>query len=348
MISLRPSVREGHAVKTDTISIVEAAYDLQGDTRAWLSRLLDHVAPKLDRGLGVGVSVYGPGVRPEEALVDTRGVDASRRDAAKVMITAYPDLFRRLMLEPGPACTTAAEKMGLTEEQTRSWRPYVEFVHSVGIRDYVAVVSRDASGYAVFFSAASPDGRRPTRYDRALWNRIATHISAGARLSRASPGLQPGDVAAGAEAVLSPSGAIAHAEPQAQGAGSREAIRRAARAIDRARSKARGNDDEALDLWLGLVSGRWSLVDRFDTDGRRFLVACRNDPQVNDPRALTLRERQVLAYSAMGHPLKLIAYSLGLSVSTVSARRTQAMRKLGLRTQADVVGLFAPRRPAQG
>jgi DNA-binding CsgD family transcriptional regulator len=224
----------------------------------------------------------------------------------------------------------------------------VQFVHPVGIRDYVAVVSRDASGHAVFLSAASPDGRRPTRHDRAIWNRIATHISAGARLSRATHGLSPGDVAAGAEAVLSPSGAIVHAEPPAQGAGPREAIRHAARAIDRARSKARGNDEEALDLWLGLVSGRWSLVDRFDTDGRRFLVARRNDPQVSDPRALTLQERQVLAYSAMGHPIKLIAYVLGLSVSTVSARRRQAMCKLGLRTQADVVLLFATRSPAEG
>jgi DNA-binding CsgD family transcriptional regulator len=335
-------------VKTDAISIVEAAYDLQGDTRAWLSRLVAQAAPKLDRGLGVGVSMFGPGIRPEEALVDTCGVDDRRRDAAKVMIAAYPDLFRRLMLEPGPACTTAAEKMGLTPEQTRGWRPYVEFVHQVGIRDYVAVVARDGSGHAVFLSAASPDGRRPTGYERTLWNRIATHISAGARLGRATHGLPPGNVAAGAEAVLSPSGAIAHAEPQAQGAGPREAIRRAARAIDRARSRARSDDDEALDLWLGLVSGRWSLVDRFDTDGRRFLVACRNDPQVTDPRALTLRERQVLAYSAMGHPLKLIAYSLGLSVSTVSSQRASAMRKLGLRTQADVVSLFAPRSPAEG
>jgi DNA-binding CsgD family transcriptional regulator len=329
-------------VKTDAISIVEAAYDLQGDRRAWVSRLLDRAAPKLDRGLGVGISMYGPGVRPEEALVGTRGVDTGRQDAARVMIAAYPDLFRRLMLEPGPACTTAAEKMGLTTEQTLSWRPYVEFVHAVGIRDYVAVVSRDVSGHAVFLSAASPDGRRPTRYERTLWNRIATHISAGARLWRGAQGPLPGDVAAGAEAVLSPSGAIAHAEPQAQGAGSLEAIRRAARDIDRARSRARGDDDEALDLWLGLVSGRWSLVDRFDNDGRRFLVACRNDPQVSDPRALTLRERQVLAYVAMGQPLKLIAYSLGLSVSAVSGLRTRAMRKLGLRTQADIVSLFAP------
>jgi hypothetical protein len=55
---------------------------------------------------------------------------------------------------------------------------------------------------------------------------------------------------------------------------------RAAKAIDRARSRARSNEDEALELWQGLVAGRWSLVEQFDSDGRRFLVARKNDPVV--------------------------------------------------------------------
>jgi DNA-binding NarL/FixJ family response regulator len=120
-------------------------------------------------------------------------------------------------------------------------------------------------------------------------------------------------------------------------------LRRAARAIDRARTKSRSDEDAALDAWQGLVAGRWSLVDRFDSDGRRYLVARRNDPDVPDPRALTRRERQVLAYAALGHPLKLVAYSLGLSVSTIALHRARAMRKLGLRSQAEVVRLFTPR-----
>jgi len=149
------------------------------------------------------------------------------------------------------------------------------------------------------------------------------------------------DFAEGAAAVLAPSGAIVHGEKDAQNPDARESLQRAAKAIDRARSKARGNEDEALDLWQGLVAGRWSLVEQFDSDARRFLIARRNDPQVTDPRALNLRERQVLAYVAMGHPAKLIAYSLGISRSSVSTARQTAMRKLGLRTTADVVRLFA-------
>jgi DNA-binding NarL/FixJ family response regulator len=129
----------------------------------------------------------------------------------------------------------------------------------------------------------------------------------------------------GADAVLSPSGSVTHAEVVAQSVSARESLRHAAEAIDRARSKARSNEDEALDLWQGLVAGRWSLFDRFDTDGRRFLIARKNDPDVKDPRALTMRQRQVLSYAAMGHPLKLIAYSLGISPSSVSTNRRAAM-----------------------
>jgi DNA-binding NarL/FixJ family response regulator len=48
----------------------------------------------------------------------------------------------------------------------------------------------------------------------------------------------------------------------------------------------------------------------------------------------------------MGRSMKLIGYSLGLSESTVSLRRSKGMRKLGLRTQADVVRLFTGTEPA--
>jgi FixJ family two-component response regulator len=88
----------------------------------------------------------------------------------------------------------------------------------------------------------------------------------------------------------------------------------------------RSNENEPLDLWQGLVAGRWSLVEQFDSDGRRFMVARRNDPQVTDPRALNMRERQVLAYVAIGHPAKLIGYALGVSPSSVSMTRRTAMR----------------------
>src|SRR5258708_29522667 len=142
-----------------------------------------------------------------------------------------------------------------------------------------------------------------------------------------------------AVAVVTRGGRVEHAEGPAKGKSAREALRDAARRIDRARGKTRADTDEALSLWNGLVAGRWSLLDRFDTDGRRYVVVRENAPEVADPRALSERERQVLAYAALGHPLKLTAYELGLSVSSVAQHRSKAMRKLGLRSQADLARL---------
>jgi DNA-binding CsgD family transcriptional regulator len=332
-------------VKKDAISIVEAAYDCESEPRTWLRALLGQVASKLDRGFGVVASTYAPQMRPEELIFDAIGMDQRVIDAGIAMTTANPALFHRSFSMTAPSLephNTASGALGLTVEQARSWTELAEHMQPLGVHDLLGVMARDPSGHVIFFSAPMPDLRRPTRRDSATWSRIAAHISAAARLRRSLPGLPNDDLAEGADAVLSPSGSIAHAEIDAQSPSARECLRRAATAIDRARSTARSNEDEALDLWQGLVAGRWSLFDRFDTDGRRFLIARKNDPDVTDPRALTMRQRQVLAYAAMGHPLKLIAYSLGVSMASVSASRKTAMRKLGLRTHADVVRLFAP------
>lgn len=153
----------------------------------------------------------------------------------------------------------------------------------------------------------------------------------------------PGD----GDAVLEPAGKVAHAEGDAKAASAREALARAAVAVDRARGKLRRQDnDEAIELWRGLVAGRWSLVERFESDGRRYLIARPNDPKVDLLPMLTERERQVLMFRAFGHSQKLIAYELGLSVSAVSRSLARAMKKLGLRSPADLMAMLAPPRPA--
>jgi DNA-binding NarL/FixJ family response regulator len=115
-------------------------------------------------------------------------------------------------------------------------------------------------------------------------------------------------------------------------------LREAAVAIDRARGELRESDPEqALEIWKALVHGRWSTVDWFDTDGRRFIIAIPNSPNVVDPRGLTERERQVVAYAAQGQTNKMIAYRLGLSKSRISLLLRSAMRKLGARTRVELV-----------
>jgi DNA-binding CsgD family transcriptional regulator len=328
-------------VKTDAIAIVEAAYDPEGDDDAWFGRVVDSTTPLLDRGLGVLAWRYEVTESARMRIWSSRYAGGSVAQAARMLeglggATAEmtPEQNRMAYVESAPVNTVSGMYGGAPRDQPR----FGHHLASMGVHDMLVVLSRNPSRYGCVFASALPEVRSPSASDMRTWTRIAAHVAAGCRLRH--------EVAdEGDAAVLAPNGRVEHAEGDAQAKSAREALRDAALRIDRARSKSRGDPDEALSLWQGLIAGRWSLVDRFDSDGKRYLVARRNAPHVSDPRALTLRERQVLAYLAMGHPHKLIAYSLGISVAAVSAHRTSAIRKLGLRTHAEIVQLFAPTVP---
>ena len=112
-------------------------------------------------------------------------------------------------------------------------------------------------------------------------------------------------------------------------------------AINRARGQLRAEDPTAaIEAWKALVAGRWSLVDHVDSDGKRFLVARKNDPDHAGPTGLSRRERQILAARARGFSLKLIAYDLGLSIAGVSRGLQSGMAKLGVRHEGELVARF--------
>lgn len=91
-------------------------------------------------------------------------------------------------------------------------------------------------------------------------------------------------------------------------------------------------------LWRGILAGGWAVVDAYDREGRRYLVARR----AKQPRPLSLRERQVLAHAALGRSNKEIAYTLGLAPSTVSSHLRRAMRRVGVGDIATLVRIWAP------
>ena len=108
-------------------------------------------------------------------------------------------------------------------------------------------------------------------------------------------------------------------------------------AIDRARA-ARQTDSREVDaVWRALSAGRLTLFDRFESDGRCYLVARENAPGVGRTCPLTERERQVVALAALGHTNKLVAHCLGISRSAAAACLKRAMGKLGLRCRVELV-----------
>jgi DNA-binding NarL/FixJ family response regulator len=90
-------------------------------------------------------------------------------------------------------------------------------------------------------------------------------------------------------------------------------------------------------LWMGAGS----LVDRFDSDGKRYVIAVINDPAHPDPRGLTPQERQVAELAGLARSTKQISYALGVSNSAVTNCTSRVQEKLGLSSQVELVSFFS-------
>jgi DNA-binding NarL/FixJ family response regulator len=87
---------------------------------------------------------------------------------------------------------------------------------------------------------------------------------------------------------------------------------------------------QAQTAWDCVVTGRWSLTDRFESDARYYIVAQRNAAGVETVRALTQHEQEIVRGATLGHSNKYMAYELGISQSSVSQFLKNARRKLGV------------------
>lgn len=189
--------------------------------------------------------------------------------------------------------------------------------------DSFGMVTRDTDGSGVCVSVGLDRVTALSAREKALLERVAVHVGAGWRL-RTTEVKERLDRA---EAVLDGSGKLLHANDLALE--KRSALGDAYRGREAATRK--GEDPtQALDVWRGLVGGRWSLVDHFDSDGKRFVLALKNPPRVARRLDLTPRERRVCELAARGHRDKEIAYTLGLSPGAVTAALYRARARLGV------------------
>jgi DNA-binding CsgD family transcriptional regulator len=334
------------ATLTDPIRIVETAYGLDEPNQRWLEALGRVLAPELDEGLGIGLFYFE--VNAKNALKVSEPVFFG---ASKKVMIALPVALSVLpksvvaktfgapgwlattseMLEPGPAFA----RYPLT----------VMFGRPLGVSDLLTLKVMEPNGTGVGVVTGLREIRSATPREHECWGMCVAHMRSALRLRRRLVG---GDVLDGAEAVMTPNGRCLHAEGEAKPSDAREALTEAVKRAERARGPLRRTrPDEALELWQAMVSGRWSLVERFESDGQRYLVARPNPPELRDPRGLSGREREVVALAVLGLSHKLIAYELGISRSTASGYVTSAMRKLGVTTQSELVRAVSAHPRAQ-
>lgn len=329
-MTARRGVRTRH-----TIDAVEAAYGLEGTHDVWLARLLEAVHPDLDLGAGLytfSARVTEAGFAPESAFT-SRALDPQFL-ALLARLNEDPPGELLEVLGQSLVCVGGLEEMlGARHPVTRHFRATAR---GTGFIDGFTLFAQDGEGGGVCLSAPAKIATTFDAETLAVWRRAGLHFAAALRLRRK---LAAGDTRC--EALLTPAGALADATGALRDdAGLRAALRAAVAGVEKARSRTvRRDPDRALHLWQGLVEGRWSLVDRWESDGRRYVAAHANAPEQRDFRALTERERAVLRYLTLGASNKEIAFTLGLPMGTVGTTVRGILRKLGVRTRGDLVGI---------
>ena len=313
-------------MRFDVIRAVEACYAGTLDDRAWLDGVLQTLEP-LDQGPGFAAFLmdasrthdvtrdWSPGAI---VLSATSGGSHSsntmlemNEDLGLFRMSVPPDVLRRFEA-PSPPIERALKRAA------RVGPRFVEFWRGLlsrhGLKDCVGIFACEPRGGTLLITTAIPTGR-PLLSARTFHQLtlFSAHLTSSMRLRAALSGAAS-DTAGHAptEAVLDPAGRVLDAMKGAQAKDARQGLADAVRRMDRARGPMRRTDpDDALQLWQGLVDGTWSLVDQCDSDGKRYILARRNEPGVRDPRALSQRERSVVAFASMGHQNKFIGYLLG-------------------------------------
>jgi len=325
-------------VRGDVIETIEAAYRLELPAAEWLRG----VGTSFYEQHGAGVGLYG---------CEYRIVDNARMQVGEELRINMPDaaeLPMRESMEMMPVdflrrtfarCDCATQSQYVDDEL----RPMVDMAMAslsrYGWRDITAFSGVDPEGHGVYFGAWLPSPKALTPAMRERWTRVAVHAATALRLRRRLAG-EPRPVDR-AEAVLTPDGAVEHAVGEARVDEARQSLRSAVVHLEEARGRLRASDpDRAVGSWKGLVSTRWTLVDQFESDGKRYVLAHRNEPKLAGLDALTERERQALAYAALGHTNKLVAYELGVSASTVAVLLHRAARKLGASTREELLAAY--------
>lgn len=323
------------------IDVVETAYMPTHDTREWVALLLDKAGPLLDRGHG-SFALMVESMSPERVALGDFVLkdcnDVVREFVEQVTGGLSAQDFQRTYGSPAIFDSMSGRAAG---SYTPDHWMFKAFREQLGVPDFDLLRAVDPSGFGCLMAAGRNELNAPSKREKARWSRIAAHIVAGLRVHRAMRS-EPQGISQlerdPVEAVLDPGGRVVHACGVAKAVGARAELRSATRAMDRARASLRVRDpEEALRAWNALVAGRWSLVDIFDSDGRRFIVARENQPATPPLMKLTRREQDVVAYARLGWSNKLVAYTLGLAESTISEALRRALDKMGLRSRVELV-----------
>jgi DNA-binding CsgD family transcriptional regulator len=315
-------------------AFLEAAYNLDGEDHVWLAELMRTARAVWGRGGPANGGIYDASDADGFRMTAVHFIDCGDerlRVLQDGLALITPRLVRRTFLR------VSAERNGALHlpELDRM----LSGMARLGFPDALNVNSLDPSRRGVYFALWARDGATVPPGELAIYRRLAHHLSAAYRLRRrlrerppASPAI---DVTDGAEAILDARCRVLHAVGPARDVQAQASLVETAAVRERAR---RGPDTPAaVERWPPLTGARWTLVDTFDRNGARYVVARENRSDFGGLASLTGRERQVVAYLALGQSTKETAYALGISDVTVRVLIRRAAGKLGVSSRGSLI-----------
>jgi DNA-binding NarL/FixJ family response regulator len=318
----------------DLIGLVEALYTPDIPDERWLQIVVQKLQPVLDQHrLGITGGMYSC---PDPcSFTVTRALMCDVPESIQGaffegMKSLSPDFVAHAFLNQVVSLGSDLRGWGDISTNRNGASPAVGVVDSLTMN----VVEPDGEG-CWFVSARSQ--RQPILNEQYLTlTRFARHLAAAHRLRRRHPHVRVS--ADEAEAVVDPTGHLEHAAGPAKDADNQVALVRAVRAMDAARSRKAGSDQQgAISRWKSVVLERWTMLDHFEKDGKRFVLAMENRPKPPSLGLLSSREHQVVARALAGLENKAIAADLGLAPSTIRVPLARAAAKVGVRSRRELL-----------
>lgn len=329
-------------INPDIVDILESVYRVDQPRDGWVGDVLRAVDGSLGMGIGVGAVLYrlGHGEAVHIEAITGLGITEQWQQVG-VALHADPELVRALdhCYRVWPLCATFREQLPYTVANAAQRGRVSDTYERHGVVDQLIVHARESSGVGLTVLVFADQVIELTTRQVRLLELVATHLSTAYRLHRRLHGDHAGNNTSPIEAILDARGGVAHAEPAARSASAREKLGEAVRLREWAQGRIRHDaPGRAVAAWKGMVNARWTLVDRLESDGKRYILAREN---VAAPRAgagLSQREREVAALAALKRSNKVIAYELGIAQSTVRVLLKRACEKLGVHTREELVG----------
>lgn len=332
----------------NALALIEACYDVTADYPSWCRQLVRHFAPFLSSSDAILCSVatrnpdgtdmstsFGTPLGEE---LETAGHGPSFLSAVLNQKRLSDLLFERAASTVAPVATLMTELPPPLIATIRGILP-ARFANSLSLAGPLG----DAKWLVV--NCALDKTPNLTASHRTTLQKLVNHVRAG-YLLRQQLGTGTADSTVAASAIYTPNGQLQHTSaplsPKTTGQ-----LATAVAQMDQARCIKRKSTQDPSQLWSAVVAGRYSLLEVFDKDGKRHVLAVETglDAPVSN---LTPREEEVAHLVAQGCSNKLIASKLGIAIGTVGVHVSATLRKLGLRNRADLIHYFSTTGTGQG